>query len=125
MMKLLFYKCRLCGQIIGIVEGTDVPIICCGQPMEYLEPNITDGMIEKHVPIWKEDQNIVEVQVGETPHPMTYDHYIQWIAIRTEKGTQRKELKPGMEPKATFALVPGDKVLDVYEYCNLHELWKG
>ena len=26
--------------------------------------------------------------------------------------------------KATFALVPHDKVKSVYEYCNLHGLWK-
>ena len=50
-------------------------------------------------------------------------HYIQWIALHTEQGNQRKELKPGQEPKVTFAVDPGDKPLAAYEYCNLHGLW--
>ena len=46
------------------------------------------------------------------------------FAIETENGNQRKELKAGDKPEATFALVPCDKVKSVYEYCNLHSLWK-
>ena len=30
-------------------------------------------------------------------------HRIEWIAIETENGNQRKELKPGDKPEATFA----------------------
>lgn len=55
---------------------------------------------------------------------MLENHYIQWIALETKKGFQRLELQPGTEPKATFALVPGDEVVAAYEYCNLHGLWK-
>ena len=46
------------------------------------------------------------------------------ISIETENGNQRKELKAGDKPEATFALVPYDQVKNVYEYCNLHGLWK-
>ena len=66
----------------------------------------------------------VKVKVGSVEHPMTDAHHIEWIAIETENGNQRKELKPGDKPEATFALVPRDKVKSVYEYCNLHGLWK-
>ena len=34
-----------------------------------------------------------------------------------------KCLKPGTAPTAVFNL-NGDKPLAVYEYCNLHGLWK-
>lgn len=40
---------------------------------------------------------------------MEEKHYIQWIALHTEQGNQRKELKPGQEPKVTFAVAPGDQ----------------
>ena len=55
---------------------------------------------------------------------MQEKHYIQWIALQTEQGNQRKALKPDQEPVAKFALVPGDKVVAAYELCNLHGLWK-
>ena len=51
-------------------------------------------------------------------------HYIQWIALETNLGNQRKQLKPGQAPEAEFALLPGEEVVAVYEYCNLHGLYK-
>ena len=52
-------------------------------------------------------------------------HYIEWIALKTKFGNQRKALNPGDEPMAQFAILEGDEVEAVYEYCNLHSLWKG
>ena len=68
--------------------------------------------------------NIVSVKVGEVEHPMLEAHYIQWIALETNKGNQRKVLKPGDAPVAQFALLPGEEVVAVYEFCNLHGLYK-
>lgn len=119
-----FYRCDVCGKIVAIVKSTDVDTVCCGQPMRELVPGTTDGAAEKHVPVYHVDGNTVKVRVGSTSHPMAEAHHIEWIAIETENGNQRKELKPGDEPEATFALVPYDKVKSVYEYCNLHGLWK-
>ena len=52
-----------------------------------------------------------------------YDLYSnQTVAIETENGGQIKYLKPGQEPKAEF--ITEDKPIAVYEYCNLHGLWK-
>jgi superoxide reductase len=47
-----------------------------------------------------------------------------WIALETKQGAQRKELLPGKEPYAAFALAQDDEVVAAYEYCNLHGLWK-
>ena len=91
--------------------------------MDELVANTTDAATEKHVPVVTVDGNNVTVQVGEVAHPMVPEHYIQWIFVKTVKGGQRKLLIPGTEPKAEFCLVD-DKVLEVYEYCNLHGLWK-
>ena len=119
-----FFKCDVCGKIVAIVKSTDVDTVCCGQPMRELVPGTTDGAAEKHVPVYHVDGNTVTVKVGSTAHPMTEAHQIEWIAIETENGNQRRELRPGDKPEATFALVPYDKVKNVYEYCNLHGLWR-
>ena len=55
---------------------------------------------------------------------MSEEHYIEWIAIQTKSGNQRKALKPGDAPKACFALLEDDEVEAVYAYCNLHSLFK-
>lgn len=33
-MGMRFFKCNICGQIVGIVYDTEVPLICCGLEME-------------------------------------------------------------------------------------------
>ena len=119
-----FYKCDICGQLVAMVKDTSVDTVCCGQPMRELVPGTTDGATEKHVPVYTLEGNTVKVKVGSVEHPMTDAHHIEWIAIETENGNQRKELKAGDKPEATFVLVPYDKVKSVYEYCNLHGLWK-
>ena len=119
-----FYKCEICGKIVAMVKETPVDTMCCGQAMRELVPGTTDGAAEKHVPVYTLEGNTVKVKIGSVEHPMTDAHHIEWIAIETENGNQRKELKPGDKPEATFALVPRDKVKSVYEYCNLHGLWK-
>ena len=67
----------------------------------------------------------MHVKVGSVAQPMLPEHYIEWIALQTKQGNQRKQLKPGDAPEACFAICDGDEVEAVYEYCNLHGLWKG
>ena len=119
-----FYKCSVCGKIIAVVEGRPVPTMCCGKPMEELMANTEDGAHEKHIPVFEVKDQIVTVTVGSVEHPMLDAHYIQWIAVETNLGNQRKVLKPGDKPMAQFALLEGEKVVAVYEYCNLHGLYK-
>lgn len=123
-MEMKFYRCSICGQIIAIVKKTGAPVVCCGQPMQEIAPNTTDGAHEKHVPVYEIKDGKVLVTVGSEPHPMLDTHYIEWIALETKTGNQRKCLKPGQEPKVCFRICDGDEVLAVYEYCSLHGLWK-
>ena len=123
-MEMRFYKCEVCGNIIAMVHSSGAPVSCCGQNMKEIIPNTTDAAVEKHVPVYAVSGNTVEVQIGSALHPMTEAHYIQWISLQTKNGNQRKELKPGNEPKTCFSLCDGDEILAVYAYCNLHGLWK-
>ena len=124
MAKQRFYKCSHCGNIIAFVKDMNVPVICCGEKMQEIIPGTSDGAAEKHVPVISENGNIITVKIGEIDHPMTEEHYIEWISIETEQGNQRKELAPEMIPQAEFSLVDSDKVRAAYAYCNIHGLWK-
>lgn len=123
-MEMKFYQCSICGQIVAIVEETGAALVCCGEDMTEIIPGSVDAAHEKHVPVIAVDGNHVTVTVGSVPHPMTGAHYIEWIALETKCGNQRKQLKPGSEPKACFCLCEGDEVVAAYAYCNLHGLWK-
>ena len=119
-----FYRCKKCGKIIAIVKESPVPTMCCGEAMEEIIPGTVDAALEKHVPVYEVSNGKVTVKVGSVEHPMLDEHFIEWIAIKTKNGNQRITLKPGDAPKAEFAIIDGDEVLEVYEYCNLHGLWK-
>ncbi len=122
-MTKKFFVCKHCGNMIGLLHDGGVPMMCCGEKMAELVPNTSDGAHEKHVPVVEVEGNKVTVKIGSVAHPMIDAHWIEWIYIETLKGGQRKVLKPGEAPEATFLLTEDDKVLAVYEYCNLHGLW--
>jgi len=123
MCESRFYLCRKCGNIVGLIHGAGVPIMCCGSEMEHLQPATENEGGEKHSPVVKVDGDSVKVSIGSVPHPMENDHSISWVYLQTDKGGQRKNLIAGEAPEAVFAL-GGDKPVAVYAYCNLHGLWK-
>ncbi|MBQ2834680.1 MAG: desulfoferrodoxin [Clostridia bacterium] len=121
-MKEKFYICRRCGNLIGKITDSGVPVVCCGQKMEALVPNTVEASSEKHLPFVTVKDGAINVNVGSVNHPMAPEHYIEWVYLQTETGGQRKAFKPGDEPNVTFCL-NGEKAIAVYAYCNLHGLW--
>ncbi len=116
------WKCEVCGNIVEVLHTGAGQLVCCGQPMKLMEAKTTEeGGYEKHLPVIEADAGGVTVKVGSVPHPMMDAHWIEWIALDTDKGVLRKYLKPGEEPVAVFKTV--DKVLQAREYCNLHGHW--
>jgi superoxide reductase len=90
--------------------------------MEELIPGTVDASLEKHVPaVTRVDDKTIKVEVGSVHHPMLPEHHIAFIYVETENGGIRVDLKD--KPEAVIYL--GDeKAVAVYEYCNLHGLWK-
>ena len=119
-----FYVCEHCGNIIAYAHNSGVAVVCCGEKMKEMVPGTVDASKEKHVPVYSVDNGVVTVKVGGVAHPMVEEHYIGWIAVETKSGNQRKELDYTGAPEAQFALLPGDEVVAVYAWCNLHGLWK-
>ncbi len=121
-MTTKFYKCETCGNVVVKLVDSKVPLVCCGSKMQELVPNTVDASNEKHVPqVTMLENNMIKVEVGSVAHPMTEEHHIAFIYVETDKGSIKIDLKD--KPEAVVAL--GDaKPLVVYEYCNLHGLWK-
>ena len=122
MIDTKFYICRHCGNLIGMVHDSGVPVVCCGEKMEALIPNTVDASGEKHLPVVTVTDGVLRVSIGSAPHPMTEEHSIQWVYVETAKGGMRKNLHPGDAPEVTFTL-GDDTPIAVYAYCNLHGLW--
>lgn len=121
-MKLL--KCPICGNIVELIEDRGVPVMCCGKPMVELKANTTDGALEKHVPVAELADGKLTVKVGSVAHPMLAEHYITMVLVELEGKVLRADLKPGAAPEAVFDLGDYKGHVVVYEFCNLHGLWK-
>ena len=116
------YRCNVCGNIVEVLHAGQGELVCCGQPMELLQEKATDAGLEKHVPVVETTAKGAKVKVGEVPHPMEDNHYIEWIEVITDSGSCRQALKPGEKPEAEFEI--GGQKVAAREYCSVHGLWK-
>ncbi len=116
------YKCAVCGNIVEVIHASDGTLVCCDQPMNLVTENTVEASLEKHIPVVEKTEEGILVKVGAVEHPMTAEHYIEWIELHTENKVYRKYLNPGEKPEAVFILT--EEVTAVRAYCNLHGLWK-
>ena len=122
-MKLL--KCPICGNVVEMVEDHGVPLMCCGKPMVEVKAGEVDAAVEKHVPVVKVEGDYLVATVGEVLHPMTPEHLISNIWVEFSDGSAMKvTLTPEDKPEARFNIKKKKGKATVYEYCNLHGLWK-
>lgn len=122
--QLGIYKCMKCGNIAQVLHAEKPPVMCCGQPMDRLVENTVDAAVEKHVPVIEAIDGGYKVIVGSVAHPMTNDHYIEWIELSSADGmfVQRQMLNPSDKPEAEF--ITSERKIVAKAYCNLHGLWK-
>ena len=117
----VFYKCPICGNVIGLIDGDINHMMCCGRKMELLVANSEDAAVEKHVPVYERVEDEIVVKVGSIEHPMDKDHYIMWIAQVSDNQTTRVRLYPEQGIEVRFKYIPNSTI---YAYCNKHGLWK-
>jgi superoxide reductase len=125
MADVKFWKCEHCGNVFYTVVDGHVPPFCCGEKMVLLESGASDGAAEKHVPAVTVEGDKVIAHIGDVDHPMLDEHWIEFVALVSEDGktVQIKYLNPGDAPEVVFnacCINAGT----IYEYCNLHGLWK-
>ena len=123
-MKLLdVYKCKLCENVVEVVNAGGGTLSCCGQDMMLMVENTVDAAKEKHVPVLEETPDGYTIKVGSVAHPMIPEHYIQWVELIMGAKVYREFLQPGQEPQASFK-VDKKETPAAREFCNLHGLWK-
>ena len=119
-MKTRIFLNKNTNEVVLILSGAQA----LGEGFVELKANTVDAAREKHVPNVEYEGNKIVAKVGSVRHPMTDDHSIQFIILETNKKTQIKYLTIQDEPEAVFYIDEGEKPVAVYEYCNLHGLWK-
>ncbi|MCQ2216664.1 MAG: desulfoferrodoxin [Bacteroidales bacterium] len=122
-MKLKFYECTQCGNLVVVINEGMGTMECCGEQMKCLTPHVFDEGAEKHVPQVKIDGCVVTVEVSTVMHPSTSEHYIRTVVLETTEGFKVKHLQPGDKPKVKFCLCDCETYVAAYAYCNLHGLW--
>ena len=115
------FKCKKCGNMVELIEEKGGTLVCCGEAMELVEASTVDAAREKHVPYTEIEDDVVYVKIGEVDHPMTDEHYIEWVAAVFNDSVLKYNFKPGEVPEAVFDYEEG---MEIYAYCNLHGLWK-
>ncbi len=125
--RLDLYKCNVCGNLVEVILPGVGELVCCGEPMEFLEAKKQDSEYgEKHVPVFSAtDEKGDEVRVGAELHPMTNEHYIQFIeTISADKArAEIQYFSPSDEPIMLIKDKLGIK--SARAFCNIHGLWSG
>ncbi len=124
------YKCEVCGNITEVLHAGFGELVCCNQPMINTIAKKNEEGVEKHLPVIEslppQDCSVSDgflVKVGETEHPSTEEHYIEWIEINTTDGKSGKKfLKAGDQPEVKF--YTRKNIISVRAYCNIHGLWE-
>lgn len=118
------FKCNVCGNIVELVHEGGGELVCCGKPMEEKLSKTTEEGNEKHLPVTEIYENEIKIKVGSIEHPMTEAHYIEWIMIKYNNRKEVIKLSPNEKPFVTFKMEEDFNILEIYEYCNVHGLWK-
>jgi superoxide reductase len=116
------YKCNICGNIVRIIGKGVGELACCGEKMRKLVENTSNAAQEKHVPVVTKVDGGYKIAVGSIAHPMETEHYITWIALKTDDGVvHEKFFVPGEKPE--FIAKTAAKAIKACECCNKHDLW--
>ncbi len=122
--KLKLFRCEICKNLVEVVIEGDGTLVCCGEDMKELIPKNNDEMKEKHVPVIENYGTSHVVKVGAQSHPMTDEHYIQFIEIisNDKRYVKRKYLYPNEEPEMVIkCMLEND--FEAREFCNIHMLY--
>jgi len=126
--SLRFFGCGHCGNVAALAVSKANALACCGEKMRELAPNTVDASQEKHLPAAEKTDCGVRVKIGSVPHPMTEEHRIDFVCVKSGRGAQFAKLGAGDAPEAEFCFAgsePADSSpVEAYAYCNLHGLWK-
>lgn len=124
--RLDLYKCNVCGNLVEVILPGDGQLVCCSQPMALLKAHAAEAETEeKHVPVCSiTGDGGTEIRVGSVLHPMSEEHYIQFIeTVSNEKShTELQYYSPGDSPIMVLSNKIGADLARTF--CNIHGLWE-
>lgn len=111
MKKLKFYVCPDCGNLI--TAGTETGVSCCGRTLLPLEPQKPlEALSVKKI----DDSWFVS-----SPHPMTKEHYVSFVALLTGDTLLLRRLYPEWDLQTRIPCF-GHGIL--LWYCTQHGLFQ-
>ena len=121
---LEIYKCQICGNIVQVLLNGAGELVCCGEAMEKLCAKYEENneLAEKHIPIIEQENDKKFVKLKY--HPMSEEHYIQFIEVITKdkKTVLLKYLEPHEIAELETTCIKDD--INAFELCNIHGLWR-
>ena len=113
MLRMKFYVCPICGNIIQSTGETVVS--CCGIVLPVLEAEPAEEAHRLNVEK-VEDEYYVTI-----PHEMSKKHYISFIAAVKDDGCEVRKLYAEGNAEARFKI---SRTKYLLYYCNVHGLFK-
>lgn len=122
-MEERFYFCETCGNLLFATIASGITPYCCGQEMTLLHANLMEGKGEKHLPVVEHiDCCTLHIRIGSELHPMSKEHGIRFICVKTDKCAIIRYLR---EDETPDVIIKCDGIpMTVYAYCNIHGLWR-
>lgn len=120
-MNTIFYKCPACGNVVVKIVDSKVPVVCCGKPMQRLEPNVVDSNTRKYLP---EVTLLEDRRLRIVPCPdrscVTDSGEKMFIFVEFEGGGMWLD---GASHCDVLLPIGEHRPLAVYKYCSHHGLW--
>ncbi len=111
MKKLNFYVCPDCGNLI--TAATETGVSCCGRTLLPLEPQKPEEPLSV--------EKIDDSWFVSSPHPMTKDHYVSFVALLTGDTLFLRRLYPEWDLQTRIPAF-GHGIL--LWYCTKHGLFR-
>ena len=111
MKKLNFYVCPDCGNLI--TAATEAGVSCCGRTLLPLEPQKPEEPLSV--------EKIDDSWFISSPHPMTKDHYVSFVALLTGDTLFLRRLYPEWDLQTRIPAF-GHGIL--LWYCTKHGLFR-
>jgi len=111
MKKLNFYVCPDCGSLI--TAAAEAGVSCCGRTLLPLEPQKPEEPLSV--------EKIDDSWFVSSPHPMTKDHYVSFVALLTGDTLFLRRLYPEWDLQTRIPAF-GHGIL--LWYCTQHGLFR-
>ena len=113
MKHLQFYVCPICGNVLFAAQSAS--IACCGRTLEALEPRKAPPEEQLRV------QSIEDEWLITSPHPMTKEHHIAFVAMATGERVQLVRQYPEWDLQLRLSR-QGFAHGKLFWYCTQHGL---